>query len=378
MVINPKTITVRDLIDGYEERGAQGVEGVVAFGGKLNVRPAYQREFVYDPKERDEVIRSVKKNFPINVMYWAKTGDDQYEVMDGQQRTISICRYIAAKDPKNLRSFEQCFAVDNLYFFNLQPDVQTEILEYPINVYVCDGTPSEVLDWFKVINIAGKVLLPQELRNVSFTGPWLADAKLYFSKPDCVACKIGKDYVSGSAKRQEYLEKAIEWISARDGLCSVDQYMALHQWDENASAIKLYFKRVIEWAKDVFPVYRKEMKGVEWGLLYNSYKDKELDPVELEAQVKKLMMDDDVTSKKGIYTYVLTGEEKHLNIREFTESQKRSAYERQNGICPDCGNTFSFEEMHGDHITPWSKGGQTIPSNCKMRCAPCNRNKSDT
>ena len=377
MKISPMKILVQDLLNGYEEKGVQGIEGVVAYGGKLNVRPAYQREYVYDPKERDEVIRSVKKNFPINVMYWAKTGDNQYEVMDGQQRTITICRYAAAKDPQNLLPYERCFTVDNLYFFNLPADTQKEILQYELIIYVCDGTASEVLDWFKVINIAGKVLLPQELRNVSFTGPWLSDAKLYFSKPDCVAAKIGKDYLSGAVKRQEYLEKAIEWIAERDGLKSIDEYMALHQWDENASALKLYFKRVIDWVKDIFPHYRREMKGIEWGLLYNRYKDFELDPVQLEQQVKDLMIDDDVTNKKGIYSYVLTGNEKHLNIRAFTENQKRSAYERQNGICPDCGNTFKYEEMHGDHIVPWSKGGKTIPENCKMRCAKCNRTKSD-
>ena len=378
MNIDRIQVTVRELIDGYEERGTDGIEGVVAYGGKLDVRPAYQREFIYPDKDRDEVIRSVKKGFPINVMYWAKTGDGRFELMDGQQRTISICRYAAAKDEENRESYEQCFSVDNLYFFNLQADQKQKILDYVLDIYVCDGTPSEVLDWFRIINIAGKVLTEQELRNTSYTGPWLSDAKLHFSKPNCTAYRMAKDYMSGSPIRQEYLETAIEWIAARDGLPSIEAYMALHQQDENANQLWIYFKRVIEWVQTIFPAKRKEMKGLPWGLLYNQFKDATLDPDKLETEIKMLMIDDDVTNKKGIYPYVLTRDERHLNIRAFTEKQKREAYERQNGICPDCGKHFSFEEMQGDHITPWSKGGHTTSDNCKMRCADCNRRKSDT
>lgn len=377
MNIDRIQVTVRELIDGYEERGTDGIEGVAAYGGKLDVRPAYQREFIYPDKDRDEVIRSVKKGFPINVMYWAKTGDGRFELMDGQQRTISICRYAAAKDEENRESYEQCFSVGNLYFFNLQADQKQKILDYVLDIYVCDGSPSEVLDWFRIINIAGKVLTEQELRNTSYTGPWLSDAKLHFSKPNCTAYRMAKDYMSGSPIRQEYLETAIEWIADRDGLPSIEAYMALHQQDENANQIWIYFKRVIEWVQTIFPAKRKEMKGLEWGLLYNQFKDATLDPDKLEAEIKALMIDDDVTNKKGIYSYVLTRDERHLNIRAFTEKQKREAYERQNGICPDCKRHFAFEEMQGDHITPWSKGGHTTSENCKMRCADCNRRKSD-
>ncbi len=377
MNIDRMQVTVRELIDGYEEKGADGIEGVVAYGGKLDVRPAYQREYIYAAKDRDEVIRSVRKGFPINVMYWAKQEDGRYELMDGQQRTISICRYAAAKDEENRESYEQCYSVDNLYFFNLQADQKQAILGYTLDIYVCDGTPSEVLEWFKIINIAGKVLSTQELRNTSYTGSWLSDAKLHFSKPNCAAYGMAKDYLSGSPIRQEYLEKAIEWVAARDGLRSVDEYMALHQHDENANQIWIYFKRVIEWVQTIFPVKRREMKGIEWGLLYNKFKDAVLDPNRLERKIKALMMDDDVTNKKGIYTYVLTREERHLNIRAFTEKQKREAYERQNGICPDCGGHFAYEEMQGDHITPWSRGGHTTSDNCMMLCADCNRRKSN-
>ena len=263
MNIDRMQLTVRELIDGYEEKGAEGIEGVVAFGGKLDVRPAYQREYIYPDKDRDEVIRSVQKGFPINVMYWAKVSDDHYELMDGQQRTISICRYAAAKDMDDLHPYECCYAVDDLYFFNLPADKKDDILDYVLDIYVCDGAPSEILAWFKVINIAGKVLSAQELRNTSYTGPWLSDAKLFFSKPNCTAYHIAKDYVNGSPIRQEYLETAIEWISARDGLASIEEYMALHQKDDNASAIRTYFRRVIDWVETYFPVKRKEMKGIE-------------------------------------------------------------------------------------------------------------------
>lgn len=377
MDITRKQITVRELIADYKEKGPEGIEGVVAYGGKLDVRPAYQREYVYSGKDRDEVIHSVKKGFPINVMYWSKVGDDHYELMDGQQRTISICRYAAES--------ERTFAVDYKYFFNLTADEQEAILNYPLDIYICDGTPSEVLAWFQVINIAGVKLSDQELRNTSYTGTWLSDAKVHLSKPNCAAYNMAKDYVSGSPIRQEYLETAIRWIADRDGITGDDpikEYMALHQHDENANQLWIYFRRVIEWVQAIFSVKRKEMKGIEWGLLYNQFKDAELDPDKLEQEIKQIMMDDDVTNKKGIYTYVLTRDERHLNIRAFTESMKRQAYERQNGICPFCqakGNAkihYELREMHADHITPWHLGGKTIAENCQMLCADCNRHKS--
>lgn len=368
MKIERIQITVRDLIKDYEEKGLDGIEGVVAYDGLLDVRPPYQREFVYAPKERDEVIRTVKKGFPINTMYWAKTPDGRFELMDGQQRTVSICRYAAER--------ERSFSVDEKYFFNLESNLQEAIEEYTMDIYVCEGTPSEIHDWFKVINIAGKPLTPQELRNTAYTGPWLSDAKLHFSKPTCVAYNMAKEYMMGSPIRQEYLETAISWVYKRDGLNSIEEYMAIHQHDSNASQLWIYFKRVIEWVQTVFPVKRREMKGIDWGLLYNDYKDAVLDPIALEKRVVSLMMDDDVTNKKGIYEYLLTGKEKYLSIRGFTDSQKRQAFEKQKGVCPACGETFEIHEMHGDHITPWVRGGKTSVDNCQMLCADCNRKKS--
>ena len=369
MKIERIQISIQDLIDGYREKGVEGIEGIVAYGGKLDVRPPYQREYVYLPKERDEVIRTVKKGFPLNIMYWAKTGNGRYELMDGQQRTVSICRYAAES--------ERTFAVDEKYYFNLDKDIQESINRYPLDIYICDGTPSEIHEWFKVINIAGKPLTAQELRNTAYTGTWLSDAKLHFSKPNCAAYAMGKDYVTGSPIRQELMETALEWIAARDGLETVEQYMALHQHDENANSLWIYYKRVIEWVSTIFPITRKEMKGVTWGLLYNQYKDAELDPDSLEKQIQQLMMDDDVTNKKGIYSFILTKNERFLSIRSFTENQKREAFERQRGVCSTCGNTFTIQEMQADHITPWSKGGKTVTNNCQMLCCECNRKKSN-
>ncbi|MDE6425297.1 MAG: DUF262 domain-containing protein [Ruminococcus sp.] len=366
MKIERIQISVAELKNGYQERGAGGIEGVVAYGGLLDVRPPYQREFIYAPKERDEVIRTVKKGFPLNTMYWAKNDDGRFELMDGQQRTISICRYAG----------EHTFAVDKKYYFNLDRDLQKQIDDYILDIYICDGTPSEVHEWFKVINIAGKPLTAQELRNTAYTGTWLSDAKIHFSKPTCSAYNMAKNYMSGSPIRQEYLETAIKWIADRDGLESIEDYMAIHQHDENANAIWTYFKDVIEWVHTIFPKYRREMKGIEWGLLYNTYGNTELDSDALEKEIKRLMMDDDVTNKKGIYFYVLTYNERHLNIREFTDNQKRQAYERQNGVCPICNKHFTLEQMHGDHIVPWHAGGKTIPENLQMLCRDCNLKKS--
>lgn len=372
MQIERLQITIGDLVEGYADAG---LDGVVAYGGQLDVRPPYQREYVYGDKERDEVIRSVTKGFPLNVMYWSKVGG-KYELMDGQQRTISICKYVAED--------AQTFSVDYKYWFNLQEDERERISDYPLDIYVCDGTPSEVLSWFRVINIAGLKLSEQELRNTSYTGPWLADAKVHFSKPNSAAYNMAKDYMKGSPIRQEYLETAISWIAARDGLDTIEDYMALHQNDENANQLWLYFQKVIQWVQAIFPRKRSEMKGVAWGLLYNAHKDDELDPDVLEAQVAALMLDDDVTAKRGVYQYVLGGDERYLSIREFTPAQKRQIFERDGGKCqgrtcrvPGGATIPDVSQGEFDHITPWSQGGKTEVDNGQLLCRDCNRRKSD-
>lgn len=356
MKIELKEITVRELTNGYQDNEENGVIG---YGGKLDIRPPFQREFVYGDKERKAVIDTLQKYYPLNVMYWSVREDGNFEVIDGQQRTISICQYVN-KD----------FSVDGLAFHNLTNDKQAHVLDYKLMVYFCSGTDSEKLAWFETINIAGKELSPQELKNAVYSGSWVSDAKRYFSKNN--RPKIGDDYLSGSANRQEYLETAIDWIS--DG--NIKEYMSENQHEPNANQLWLYFQSVINWVQAVFPKYRREMKGVEWGFLYNDFKDQKFDHKKLEEEIAKLMEDEDVGNKKGIYTYVLTHKEKHLNIRAFSPNQKREAYERQKGICVVCKEPFEIEEMESDHITPWHEGGKTSAENCQMLCREDNRRKS--
>ena len=358
MKIELKEISIREVSTGYLNNNE---EGVVGFDGNLNIRPKYQREFVYKDKQRDSVIETVIKNFPLNVMYWVKNEDETYEVLDGQQRTISICEYVTGT-----------FSLNSLYFHNLTNVEKEQILEYKLMVYFCEGNDKEKLDWFKTINIAGEKLTNQELRNAIYTGTWLTDAKKYFSKSNCPAYNIANDYLTGSAIRQDYLETAICWLSND----AIEDYMAINQHKPNANELWLYFTSLINWIKVVFPRYRKEMKGVNYGVLYNKFKDKEFDAIKLESEITQLMQDEDVTKKSGIYEYVLTRNEKYLSIRAFTDKQKRESFERQEGICPKCKVKFELNEMEADHVTPWHEGGKSISANCQMLCKLDNRMKS--
>lgn len=358
MNIELKEITIRELTEGYDDKGENGVVG---YNGKLDIRPPYQREFIYKDKQRDAVIDSVVNGFPLNTMYWAVRDDGTFELIDGQQRTISICQYVNGDFAHNLR-----------YFHNLKKDEKDKILDYKLQVYLCTGTESEKLEWFKTINIATMKLTDQELRNAVYSGPWVSDAKKYFSKSGCVASKIAADYVSGSPIRQEILETAIDWIS----MGHIDSYMGVHQHDPNASALWIYFQSVISWVMATFPTKRRFMKSVNWGALYDDFKGQILDAKVLEDRVKALLLDDDVTNKSGIYPYVLTGEEKYLNIRTFSEAMRIKAFEKQNGECKICHKTFTLEEMEADHIIPWHDGGKTEEKNCQMLCRECNRHKS--
>ena len=246
MKIELKEITVRDLANGYKDN-AEG--GVVGYGGKLDIRPPYQREFIYKDKQREAVINTVKKSYPLNVMYWAVREDGSFEVIDGQQRTISICQYLKGG-----------FSFQDLYFQNLQNDEQDQILDYKLMIYLCSGTDSEKLEWFKTINIAGERLTEQELRNAVYSGSWVSDAKRYFSKNGCAAYGIGSDYLNGSPIRQDYLETTIDWLS--EG--KIEGYMGKHQHDVDAKALWVYFQAVIAWVNKTFTKKRKFMKGVDW------------------------------------------------------------------------------------------------------------------
>lgn len=381
MKIELERIKVRSLVEDYEDNNDLGVR---AYGGKLDVRPPYQREFVYKDKQRDAVLETLRRGFPLNVMYWAVQGNGAFEVIDGQQRTISICQYV-----------EGDFSIDidghQLAFHNLQPDQQEQILDYELMVYFCTGTDSEKLGWFKTINIAGEELTDQELRNAVFHGPWVSAAKKYFSKNGCPAYAIASDYLLGSPIRQEYFETAIEWINEGD----VEAYMRDHQHDLNANELWLYFKGVISWVEVNFPNKRSQMKSVKWGPLYRTYKNATLDPTKLEERVNALMSDTYVKRKVGIYDFVLGGESdtKLIEVRVFDEKTKLAAYGKQTLMatdagtsnCPMCsagGNNnaariYEFAEMDADHVIAWSKGGATDITNCEMLCASHNRAKGN-
>ncbi len=368
MKIELHEITIREIVAGYVDSAE---DGVVGYGGKLNIRPAFQREFVYKEKQRNAVIETVMKGFPLNVMYWVNDENGSYELLDGQQRTISICQYVNGD-----------FSINSRAFHNLTKTEQNQILDYKLMIYICEGNDKEKLDWFKIINIAGVQLKEQELRNAIYTGAWLSDAKRYFSKNGCAAYGIGNKYMNGEVNRQDYLEIALSWISARDGIKTED-YMSEHQHDTHATPLWQYYQSVINWVQTIFPKYRKEMKGLDWGLLYNQYHNANLDPSALENEIVRLMQDDDITKRSGIYEYLLSKNEKHLNIRAFTDNQKRAVYESQNGICPHClkenrvKTQYTIEEMEADHITPWCEGGKTEISNCQMLCKEHNRRKSN-
>jgi len=359
MNIELKEITIRELTNGYEDNEEAGVIG---YDGKLDIRPPYQREFIYKDKQRDAVINTIIKNFPLNILYWAVREDGNYEVIDGQQRTISISQYV-----------EGDFSFNGRYFHNLQNDEKEQILDYKLMVYLCSGTDSEKLEWFKTINIAGEKLTEQELRNAVYSGSWVSDVKRYFSKNSCAAYGIGSDYLNGSPIRQDYLQTAIRWISEDN----IEQYMAEHQHDKNALALWQYFQSVITWIEGTFTNKRtKFMRGIDWGVLYNEYKDEVFDTKAIEEEIAKLILDDDVSKKSGIYPYVLTRKEKYLSIRAFSEAIKQKVYEKQKGICSVCKEKFELSEMEADHVTPWHEGGKTDEENCQMLCRECNRRKS--
>lgn len=357
MDITLKKISIRDLVKNYKDNEEAGVLG---YNDLLNIRPPYQREFVYNTKQRDAVINTVSRGFPLNTMYWAVIPDG-FEIIDGQQRTISICQYV-----------DNVFSYNSRYFRNLYADEKESILSYELTVYQCKGTDSEKLDWFRTINIAGEKLTEQELRNAVYAGSWTTDVKRYFSKTQCAAWQLASQYMSGTPIRQDYLETAISWINNGD----IEDYMAKHQHDDSSSELWEYFQNVVGWVKATFPKNRSEMKGLPWGLFYNKYKDNNFDAAALEEKISLLMGDEDIKKKSGIYEYLLTGKEKHLNLRVFTPSQKTTLYERQKGICPYCKENFTIKDMHGDHIKPWSKGGKTELPNGQMLCGECNRKKS--
>ncbi|MFH0831895.1 MAG: DUF262 domain-containing protein [archaeon] len=361
MKVELHKIPIREVVKDYKDSAE---EGVTAYEGKLDIRPKYQREFVYKDKQRNEVIETVKKKFPLNIIYWVKKDGGNFEVLDGQQRTISIAQYVAGD-----------FSINGKYFHSLTKDEQSQILEYELMIYFCEGKEREKLDWFRIVNISGVKLTEQELLNAVYTGPWLSDAKLKFSKTNCAAYLLAGDggqLVNGSPIRQEILETVLSWINNE----KIEEYMSKHQHDKKADELWEYFQNVISWVRKIFPNYRKEMRGINWGELYNKFKNKKLDSKKLEKEIAGLMQDEEITNQKGIYLYILTRNERYLNLRAFSDKQKRIAYEKQKGICPKCKKHFEIEGMEADHITPWHEGGKTTAENCQMLCKHDNRIKS--
>lgn len=369
MIIELEEIKVKDIYEGFHENIE--TNQVVGYNGKLNIRPKFQREFVYNEDQRKAVIDTVLNGYPLNTMYWSRNNEDEngnepiYELLDGQQRTLSVMTYMRGD-----------FSYEGKFFHNLPEDIKEKIEEYPFQVYKCYGTESEKLAWFTRINTKGEPLNKQELRNATYTGPWLEDAKKYFSKKGSPAAAVSENYVKGVDIRQDYLETALKYIALRDNT-TIEDYMAKHQNDSSASELWMYFKNIISWAQTLFPKKRKELLSQDWGKLYHKYHNNSYDPNKFEKELKDLYLDDEVTNNKGIYEYLFDRKEKHLNLREFTKKQRALMYEDQEGICPKCNEHFEIDKMEADHVTPWSEGGKTELDNGQMLCITCNREKSN-
>lgn len=400
-----RPLTIREVTAGYLKDSDDGCSTDKVFGldGKLNLRPAYQRNSVYDDKKRKAVIQTILEKCPLGLMYWVDNGDGTYEVLDGQQRLLSICQFIAGEFEVASNKFPN---EESLDFANIQtnfPEIAEDILDkYELDVYVCNGTNDEKLKWFNRINTAGEPLNKQELLNAAHTGKWLASAKGYFSNENGRGVNLAdknpennqeEPLLNGAWNRQEYLETAIEWaanveFSNEDN--PLNSYMNAYAQNEDARDLWLYFSRVIEWVRSKFVTYDKALRGMDWGAIYEAYQNDEYvgniiskSSSEIQEEICNLMEDEEVTaSMRGIYMYIITGEYKHLSLRKFDDKMAKIVYESQRHHCPKCdaeGNhkEYAFKEMEADHIVPWSQGGKTTLDNCMMLCKHHNRVKSD-
>lgn len=377
---------IREIVEGYEEDEKNGV--VKACNGLLDIRPMYQRDFVYDLEKQRKVIDTIIKQLPLNIFYWGSgISVGKYELIDGQQRTISICRFIKGK-------FTIYYNGEEKYFQNLPAVVQDLIFNYELEIYIYIGPDSEKLEWFKRINISSLSLNDQELRNATYIGPFVISAKKYFSgSRTCPALDVGGSYINEDAVRQKVLEKVLTWAADYEKAQSIEEYMQKHIIDD-ASNLWMYFTSVIAWVDSLFGKDIPGMKSQPWGILYNAYHAEHsmkdgcafcvikatpgfYTKSEIIEEVLRLRADGMVTANSGIYEYILSGDVRKLSLRKFDENIKMMKFNAQGGLCAHCGRKFKYEDLVTDHIVPWSRGGTSTLSNCQLLCASCNNNKSD-
>lgn len=378
--------TVADICKGFNFDKNEG-KGLFGLDGKLTIQPGYQRSYLYDKDGRDKaVIDSLINGYPLGLVYFVLNKDGMYEVLDGQQRITSFCRYVT-------QSYQFAVDIDGNphYFDSLDKDLQDKILNTPIIAYICEGDPSEIQAWFKVINTMGIPLKKQELRNAAYYGPFVTAARAVFSNPGDSRMNHWKAYVKGDPRRQDILETALDWVG--DG--NIEDYMADHRYDTDITEIQNHFDSVISWIDSVFDYTGDEMCGVDWGRLYTQYHGKPYSKPAVMSRVNDLMEDPQVTDKKGIFEFVLGGETEFrlLNIRVFDKKMVKAVYKKQTadakilGVsnCPLCaisaGNNatkiWEEKDMDADHVTAWSNGGATNESNCQMLCKTHNRAKGN-
>lgn len=378
-------LSVQDVCEGFVYNELEG-KGLFGLAGKLTIQPEYQRNYIYADGKRDAaVIESILKGYPLGLIYFNKLSDGRLEVLDGQQRITSLGRYVTNKFAvKDEHGMEQ-------YFSGIAKNKQTQILETRLLIYECEGTESEIKEWFRTINIVGVPLNSQELLNAVYSGPFITLGKAEFSNSQNANIQKWGSYVSGSANRQDFLERALEWVSQNN----VSEYMSRHRFDTTIHELKTYFNSVINWASGVFTAVESEMRGLEWGRLYETYHHKPYDPKQVAAVVKKLYADPYVKNRKGVFEYILGGsvDTKLLDVRLFDEATKKAVYARQTqeaeqkGVsnCPLCAighdanktKIWKLADMDADHVTAWSKGGATNAENCEMLCKTHNRAKGN-
>ena len=378
-------ITIADICKGFVYNELEG-KGLYGLSGKLTIQPEYQRNYIYADGKRDvAVIDSVLKGYPLGLIYFVETSEGKYEVLDGQQRITSLGRFVTNKFAiRDANGMQQ-------YFSGLDKDKQQLILDTKLTIYICQGDEQEIKEWFRTINIAGVPLVQQELLNAIYSGPFVTAAKAEFSNSQNALVQKWKAFVKGDVKRQAYLETALDWVSKGN----IEAYMSIHRYDNNISELKTYFTSVIDWADSVFQDIRPEMCGLEWGRLYEAYHNTPYAPEQTHVRVRALYGDEFVSDRRGIYEYVLGGEQDKslLNIRVFDEKTKKKVYAVQTAKaeaehvsnCPYCAHMdganktriYRLNEMDADHVTAWSKGGSTDESNCMMLCKTHNRSKGN-